>query len=98
MASLADRVRRVLEEFELGSPVAEPESLREAWSNEVVRVTTESGTYAVKLFTADLTDAQVEQVRRSTDVEATVLQTGKVPMPEPVAEAVRRLAGRGDGR
>jgi Ser/Thr protein kinase RdoA (MazF antagonist) len=85
MAAVAAHVRRALTELGLGSPVAEPERLREAWSNEVFRVRTGSGIYAVKLFTPDLTEEQVAQVRRAMDVEATVLGTGEVPMPEPVA-------------
>jgi Ser/Thr protein kinase RdoA (MazF antagonist) len=48
-------------------------------------VRTPSGTYALKLFASDLTEEHVAQVRRAMDVEATVLRTGEVPMPEPVA-------------
>jgi Ser/Thr protein kinase RdoA (MazF antagonist) len=83
---LDEYVRPALGLFGLGTLLGEPEPQTEAWSNEVVRVATDSGTYVVKLFAADLPAEQLAQLRRGTEVEATVLDTGEVSMPEPVPQ------------
>lgn len=77
---------RALEKFGLGSTVSEPEPAKEAWSNQVVRVTTESGAYALKLFDPDLGGDDLVALRESIEVEETVFGTGAVPMPAQVVD------------
>lgn len=68
----------------LGATVAEP--VREAWSNDVLRVRTTSGAYAVKFFPRGLGPEQRAALRNGMEVERIVLGTGQVPMPEPEAD------------
>lgn len=85
-AALAEGARLAVARFGLGTPIGDPVPLREAWSNDVVRVTTETGTYSVKLFAPDLEPEALAGLYASIEVEETVLRTGEVPMPAHVAE------------
>jgi Ser/Thr protein kinase RdoA (MazF antagonist) len=83
---LVEDIRRAVLRFGLGALVDEPVPQKEAWSNEVLRVATESGTYAVKLFAPDLDPDRLAALYTSIEVEEAVLRTGEVPMPAHVAE------------
>ncbi len=84
--ALLQDVREALTRLDLGTPVTEPEPVAEAWSNDVLKVVTGRGTFALKIFSPDLDEQQEAELRRGVDVESTVLRTGEVPMPAPVAD------------
>ncbi|HEX3816216.1 MAG TPA: phosphotransferase [Mycobacteriales bacterium] len=75
-------MEEITEAFGLGEPVEEPQPLAEAWSNEVYRVRTGTGCYALKI----LSPATVASVGHAIGIEAAVLATGAVPMAEPIAD------------
>ena len=94
-----ERLAHVAAHFGLGHPVGEPARVPGGLSNELWRLTTEHGSYAVKrmIVNADRPDfaANVEAAFR---VERRARQAG-VPMPTPVPEpgTGRALARLGDG-
>ncbi|MGW5360995.1 phosphotransferase enzyme family protein [Actinopolymorpha pittospori] len=71
------------EVFRLGPVVARPAAVGEAWSNQVFRVLTRSGRYAVKV----LTTTSREALSTGAAVESAAAATGTIPMPTPVAAA-----------
>lgn len=81
-----DASRQVLEDvarrFGIGPIAAEPVALTEAWSNDVFRVLTGSGAYAVKLLSHDLGTA----LRTGIAVERAAMRTGRIPMAAPVTD------------
>ncbi|GAB3420059.1 phosphotransferase family protein [Flindersiella endophytica] len=77
-------IRIVAERFGLGE-VLDAHPVQEAWSNEVVRVRTAERTYALKLFPSGFTADRLTTLREAMAFEAAVLESGLVPMPQPVA-------------
>lgn len=69
--------------FGLGHVAGQPVSVDEAWSNQVLRIATRSGRYAVKVFTGVARDA----LETGCSVEASVGAMGRIPIPTPVAAA-----------
>ncbi len=69
--------------FDLGTVLQSPVAVAEAWSNQVFRVVTSSGQYAVKVFTGTPRRA----LTTGRLVEAAAAATGRIPMPAPVAAA-----------
>lgn len=83
-----------VEAFGLGELQAVPTTVERAWSNEVHRVRTTTGEYAVKLFPPALSDARRAQLHAGLRFEATVLDLGEVPMPRPVQPLPRYVSVR----
>jgi len=73
-----------VERFGLGKMVAPALPVEEAWSNDVFRVRTGSGVYAVKLYPVEWSTGQPNTLREAMAFECTVLKQGKVLMPQPV--------------
>lgn len=71
------------EAFQLGPVVGEPAAVDEAWSNQVLRISTRSGQYAIKV----LTGASQDALNTGKTVEAAAAATGEIPMPTPVTAA-----------
>jgi Ser/Thr protein kinase RdoA (MazF antagonist) len=69
--------------FGLGPIVGEPVAVDEAWSNQVFRIVTGSGQYAVKVFTGVSRGA----LRTGMTVEAAAAATDAILMPTPVTVA-----------
>jgi Ser/Thr protein kinase RdoA (MazF antagonist) len=77
-----------LRRFDLGDPVEPPVAVAEAWSNEVYRVHTRRGSYAVKLFPPNLSAVRRQILDRAVDFERRVLAAGlAVPTPVPSDDA-----------
>ena len=79
-------IARVAARFELGQPVREPVRVPGGLSNELWRVDTDRGAFAVKrmVVNADL-PTLVENVEAAFAIERRAWAAG-VPMPEPIAE------------
>jgi Phosphotransferase enzyme family len=79
-------VRRAAARFELGQPVTDPVQVPGGLSNELWRLDTDRGAFAVKrmVVNADL-PSFVENVEAAFNVERRAWAAG-VPMPEPIAE------------
>jgi hypothetical protein len=71
--------------FQLGSVVASPVAVDEAWSNQVFRIFTSSGQYAIKL----LTGASREALRTGTVVETANRRPGRCAREHPSATLQR---------
>lgn len=71
--------------FGIGVPAESPVPVGQAWSNEVWRIRTASGLYAVKLFPPSMSTTRRRQLDAGMAFEESVLQTGLVPVPQPVA-------------
>lgn len=69
--------------FDLGDPLEPPVPVAEAWSNEVFRVTTDRGAYAVKLFPHELSPSSRRALLEATAFERRALAAG-VAAPTPV--------------
>jgi Ser/Thr protein kinase RdoA (MazF antagonist) len=74
-----------VERFDLGELVVPVASVSQAFSNEVFRVQTTTGTYALKLYASALPSNRRLQLAAGMSFERSVLKTGLVPMPRPVA-------------
>ncbi len=59
-------------------------TVSQAWSNEVFRVSTVTGAFAIKLFPPCLSTHRREQLTAGIEFEASVLPAGLVTMPRPV--------------
>lgn len=71
-----------LREFKLGEPLEPPVTVAEAWSNEVFRVITSHGTFAVKLFPPNLSASRRRTLTNAMDFERRVVAAGfGVPAP-----------------
>lgn len=68
---------RAAESFGLGPVVGDPVAVDEAWSNQVFCVVTNSGRYAVKVFTG----VSREALSTGSAIEAAAAATGEIPMP-----------------
>ena len=71
------------EAFALGPVLGTPIAVDEAWSNQVFRISTRSGQYAIKV----LTEASNEALNTGRIVEAAAESTGRVPIPTPITTA-----------
>lgn len=69
----------------IGVPAEPPAPVSRAWSNEVWRIRTATGVYAVKLFPPAMSRTRRRQLEAGMAFEESVLQTGLVPVPQPVA-------------
>lgn len=73
-----------LREFKLGEPLEPPVAVAEAWSNEVFRVITSDGVFAVKLFPSNLSASRRQKLTEAVEFERRVLAAGfAVPVPVP---------------
>ena len=89
----------VTQHFALGAPTAEPVRVPGGLSNDLWRLTTHHGTYAVKRMVVNATrPGFVANVEASFQVELRAFRAG-VPMPEPVPDprTGRALAALDDG-
>lgn len=74
-----------IDRFELGELVAPAAPVGQAWSNDVFRVETITGAYAVKLYPLKMSTSRRSQLTSGMGFEQSVLQAGSVPVPQPVA-------------
>ncbi|NYE71329.1 Ser/Thr protein kinase RdoA (MazF antagonist) [Microlunatus parietis] len=72
-----------LRRFDLGDPIESPVAVAEAWSNEVYRVRTRRGAFAVKLFPPNLSSSRLQVLLRAIFFEQWVLADG-IAAPVPV--------------
>lgn len=90
-----------LARFDLGDPLDPPVAVAEAWSNEVHRVTTRRGTFAVKVFPPNLSPSRRQLLLRAIAFEQRVLADGvavPVPVLTPDGEVLVDLPGRSGAR
>jgi len=73
-----------VERFGLGEMAEPAVPVDEAWSNDVFRVRTGSGVFAVKLYPLELSTDQRDVLSDAIAFEHLVLEHGQVPMPRPV--------------
>lgn len=80
---VSSELRSALRRFDLGDPLEPPKAVAEAWSNEVYRVTTRRGTFAVKLFPPNLSASRRQVLLDAIRFEQRALTAG-IGGPEPV--------------
>lgn len=73
--------------FGLGPLTGPPTPVAEAWSNDVVRINTDNGDFALKIFPADLPVDRRDALVRAIGFERLVLERGDLPLPRPVTSA-----------
>ncbi|MFC7622909.1 phosphotransferase enzyme family protein [Microlunatus sp. GCM10028923] len=76
-------LRSALQHFDLGEPLDPPVPVAEAWSNEVFRVITGRGDFAVKLFPPNLSPARRQVLITAIGFEQQALASG-IGGPAPV--------------
>lgn len=79
---VSSELRSALRRFDLGDPLEPPKAVAEAWSNEVLRVTTRRGTFAVKLFPTNLALSRRQVLLDAIRFEQRALAVG-ISGPEP---------------
>src|SRR5690242_9010378 len=75
-----DRIPEAAAVFGLGAVLEAPDTMPEAWSNQVFRIRAEAGSYVIKI----LAPATLPEIETGIAVERAVLATGQVPMAEPL--------------
>ncbi len=68
--------------FGLGTVLEAPRAVPEAWSNQVFRIRTGTGSYVIKILAA----STLPEIHAGIAVERAVLATSAVPMAEPVPD------------